>query len=120
MSELHHISNHDLNRYHLAGMTGLERAMVEEHLRYCLHCLRRAEENLRSIREKGREHLGHISTDNLEKYKLGRITEAHAIARIDRHLTECIDCAHRMLAVERFIQLVLQGVVRDDLGIVPW
>jgi hypothetical protein len=114
MSHLHHLSNDDLDRYHFDAIRGPEPAMVEEHLLWCRHCLDRAEENLRSIREKGRAHVGHISTDNLELYQLGHMTDALAIAEIDRHVSACRECADRMLAIDRFISLVRAGVIRRD------
>lgn len=88
--------------------------MIEAHLVSCLHCVRRAEENLRSIRENGRAHLGHISTDDLERYHLGYMTDALTITGIEQHISECRDCADRMLATERFIYLVRTGAIRED------
>ena len=77
--------------------------MIEAHLVSCLHCVRRAEENLRSIREKGRAHLVYISNYHLERYHLGYMTDALTITGIEQHISECRDCADRMLATERFI-----------------
>ncbi len=85
--------------------------MGEEHLLWCFHCQRREEENWRSMQEKRRAHLGHITTDDLELYQLGRMTDAQ-IAGIDHHMSECIDCAHRMLAIEQFVKLVRAGLIR--------
>jgi hypothetical protein len=62
MSELHHISDCDLDRYHCEATTGPELAMLEEHLFWCVSCIGREEE----IREKGRSHVTHTSTDDLE------------------------------------------------------
>ncbi len=111
MSELHHISDGDLDRYHFDAIRGPELAMVEEHLLWCFHCQRREEKNLRCIREKRRADLGHITTDDLELYQLGRMTDDQ-IAGIDHHLSECIDCEHRMLAIDRFVKLVRAGMIR--------
>ena len=107
----HHISADELNRYHLNGNSGPELASIEEHLARCNKCFDRAEENLRSIREKGREHLGRVLTVNLEKYHLGQ-QKSNVALRIRNHLKECSECADRLLAVERFIRLVRSGVIR--------
>ncbi len=48
---------------------------------------------------------------DLELYQLGRMTDAQ-IAGIDLHLSECIDCSHRMLAIDRFVKLLRAGVIR--------
>jgi hypothetical protein len=46
MTQLHHISDGDFARYHFDVMRGLELAMVEEHLLWCLYCLGREAEEL--------------------------------------------------------------------------
>ena len=89
--------------------------MVEEHLLWCHECLDRAEENLQSIRENGREHLGHIATDSLENYLIGRIEAAQAF-QISMHLLECTECTDRLMAVERFITILRSGVIRGAYG----
>ena len=55
---------------------------------------------------------GHISTDDLERYHLGQLQDAPALAGIEQHLSKCRDCADRMLAVERFCHLVWTGVIK--------
>lgn len=109
--ELHHITNHDLDRYSFDAITGLELALIEEHLLWCPDCLNRAEENFRDILEKGRAHLGHISTDDLERYQRGQLNDTPTRAGIEQHVTECQECADRMLAIERFVHLVRTGVI---------
>jgi hypothetical protein len=95
-----------------------ELAIIEEHLLWCHECLDRAEENLRSFRENGREHLGHISTENLERYHLGHL-ELAQVVKINEHTSGCREYADRMTAVKRFILLVRAGVIRGgfDKGI---
>jgi anti-sigma factor RsiW len=112
----HHISNHDLDRYHLARIPEAERALIAEHLLGCRDCHKRAEENLRSIREKGRAHLAHISTDDLERYQRGQLNDGQISAGIEQHVSECRECADRMLAIERFVQLVRAGVIRSEFA----
>jgi hypothetical protein len=114
MSKLHHISDADLDRYHFDAIRGPELAMIEEHLLWCLHCVGREEKNLRNNREKKRAHVGHISTDDLELYHLGNMTDAMAIGGIEQHISECPDCADRMMAIDRFVHLVRAGVIRGD------
>jgi hypothetical protein len=63
---------------------------------------------------KGRAHLDHIATDDLERFHLGQVTDALATAGIEQHLAECRDCADRMLAIDRFIELVRAGEIRRD------
>lgn len=60
--------------------------------------------------------LGHISTDDLERYQFGQLKEAPSLVEIKQHLSECLECADRMLAVERFIRLVRAGVFRGGFG----
>lgn len=52
MTELHHISDSDFRRYQLGEIKGPELTMFKEHLLWCLPCLDRAEQNLRSGRQK--------------------------------------------------------------------
>jgi len=70
---LHHVSDHDLNRYSLVMITGQELALIKEHLRWCLDCLDcldRVEENSHSVREKERAHLmAGLQTSPLEQRK---------------------------------------------------
>ena len=47
MHQLHHLSDADLTRRQLDSITGLELAIVEEHLRWCEYCTDRAGDNLR-------------------------------------------------------------------------
>ena len=72
MDQLHHVSDADLTRRHLDLMTGLELFVIEEHLLWCDYCTDRAGENVRTL-EKGRVHLGHVSTDELELFQAGGI-----------------------------------------------
>ena len=111
MNDLHHISSDDLNRYHFDAIRGPELAMVEEHLLWCLYCLDREEADLRGHRKR-RVHLHHISTYDLELFHLRQMTDAPAIAEIEQHVSECRECADRMLAVERFILSVQAGEIR--------
>jgi len=54
MTELHHISDSDLTRYHFDAIRGPELAMVEEHLLWCLHCADREEISCAVRLERGR------------------------------------------------------------------
>ena len=112
MNELHHISDGDLDRYHFDAIRGPELAMVEEHLLWCLHCQRREEENWRSMREKRRAHLGHITTDDLELYQLGRMTDAADCRNRPSHQQSVATAHDRMLAIEQFVKLVRAGLIR--------
>jgi hypothetical protein len=112
MSKPYHISAHDLNRYHFDAIRGPELAMIEEHLLWCHDCLDRAEADLR-LRRDGQVYAEHISTDGLERYHLGQL-EKGILMEVTEHLAECLDCSHRLLAVERFIQLVRAGAVRGE------
>jgi hypothetical protein len=109
---LHHISSHDLNRYHLSVLGQLELAVIEEHLLWCRDCLARAEEWLNDLRVKGRSHVDHITTDDLERYHLGQLDGEPTLAGIEAHLSHCRECADRMLALNRFIYLVQIGVIK--------
>ncbi len=111
-----HISNHDLDRYHVAWIPEPERALITAHLLGCLDCHKRAEENLRNIWEKGRVHLGHISTDDLERYRRGQLNDGQMSAGIEQHMLECRECADRMLAIEQFVKLVRAGVIRSEFA----
>ena len=109
---LHHISSHDLSRYHLSLMRKPELAVIEEHLLLCRDCITLAEENLCSLRKKGQVHVDHIPTGDLERYHLGQLDGEPTLAVIEEHLSECRDCADRMLALDRFIHLVQTGVMK--------
>ena len=113
MTELHHISDSDFGRYHLDAIRGPELVMIEEHLFWCLDCVHREREICAASERKGLVRMDHISTDDLERYHLDLITEAPTIAEIEQHLSECQECADRKLALERFINLVETGVIRD-------
>ena len=91
--------------------------MIEEHLLWCIDCVGREEEILHCVREKGRDHVDHISTDELGLYHSGDMTDTLAIARIEQHVSECQVCADRTLAIERFISLVRAGVIRNGFDI---
>jgi hypothetical protein len=56
--------------------------------------------------------MDHISTDDLERYHLGRVSDALSVTGIEQHISECRDCADRMLAIERFIYSVRAGVIQ--------
>jgi hypothetical protein len=56
--------------------------------------------------------LGHILTADLERYQLGTLKGSPTPAEIEHHLSECRECADRMLAIERFIRLVGAGALR--------
>ena len=73
MAELHHISDSDLTRYHCDAIRGLELAMVEEHLLSCLYCAGREEKSCATSGRKGAATMNHISTDDLERFHLGRL-----------------------------------------------
>jgi hypothetical protein len=107
-----HISNQDLKRYHLSLIRDPELAVIEEHLVHCRDCLTRAEENLSGPREKGRASMGHLSIRDLERYHLGQFDGGPALVGIEEHLSDCWDCADRMLALDRFIRLVRTGAVK--------
>ena len=109
MRTLHHITDADLNRLQLDLMPSVELYVVEEHLLWCEYCTNRAGENLRRLREKGRAELGHISTDELELFAAGGIDDAVAASRIEEHVRSCLQCADRLLAVQRFVNLVRCG-----------
>jgi hypothetical protein len=83
MSKLHYISDGDLTQYHVDAIRGPELVRIEEHFLWCSYCIGREVKHLRKIREKGRAHMGHISTDELELYHLGLITDAIALAEIE-------------------------------------
>ena len=100
----YHLSSDDLNRYDLGHVRGQELAIIQEHRLWCQECLNRAVENLRSIRKNGREHMGHISMDNLERHHLGQMDTGPTLDAA-KHLSECGLCADRLEAVGRFISL---------------
>ena len=83
MAELHHISDADLTRYHFDAIRGPELAMVEEHLLWCLHCVHREEESCAEFGLKRAAIINHISTDDLERFHLGRLSDAHAVTEIE-------------------------------------
>lgn len=114
MSDLFHISDTDFDRYHFDAIRGPELAMIEEHLLGCFHCQRREEKFCATFGRKGTAMMDHVTTENLELFHLGRVTDALAIAEIEHHISECQECADRMLAIDRFIALVQAGVVRRD------
>jgi len=87
MSELHHLSDFDLNRYHFDAIRGAELAMVEEHLLWCLDCASRAEKSCVSFDWKGAAKMDHISTEDLELYHLGRVSDAHTVTNIEQHIS---------------------------------
>ena len=116
MSELHHISDADFTRRQLDSMTGLELFVVEEHLLWCDYCTERAGENLQDLREKGHAQMGHISTDELEVFLAGGLDDAVAAARIEEHLRACQHCAHRILAIGRFLNMVGAGRMTKGYG----
>ena len=107
-----HISNQDLKRYHLSLIRDPELAVIEEHLACCRDCLTRAEENLSGLREKERASIGHPSIDDLERYHRGQFDGEPTLVDIEEHLSDCWDCADRMLALDRFIHLVRTGGVK--------
>jgi hypothetical protein len=41
MSELHHISDFDFDRYHSGAMRSVEMSMIYEHLLWCRYCVAR-------------------------------------------------------------------------------
>jgi hypothetical protein len=49
--------------------------------------------------------VGHISTDDLERYQRGQLDGDPLRAWIEQHVSECQQCADRMLAIERFVRL---------------
>jgi len=116
MNQLHHITDADLRRRQLDSMTGLELFLVEEHLLWCDYCTNRAGENLRDLREKGHARMGHISTDELEVFLAGGLDDAVAAARIDEHVRACQECADRMLALRRFLNMVSAGRLTKGYG----
>jgi hypothetical protein len=65
---------------------------------------------------KERAHVDHISTDDLERYGGGEITDVLLVARIEEHLAGCQECADRMLAVEKFLTLVRAGFIVTKFG----
>jgi hypothetical protein len=48
MSQLHHLSDGDFDRYHFDAMGALEMDMVEEHLQWCSCCFGREAKKLGS------------------------------------------------------------------------
>ena len=58
--------------------------------------------------------MNHISTEDLERFHLGRLSDPLVVNGIEHHISECRDCADRMLAIERFIRLLLAGVIRGE------
>jgi hypothetical protein len=110
MNALHHISDSDFTRYHFDTIRGQELAIVEEHLLWCLECVRREEE---ICAELERAHMDHISIDDLELYHLGHIADASTIAGIEQHVSECQHCADRTLAIQRFVHLVRDSEIRE-------
>ncbi len=56
--------------------------------------------------------MNHISTEDLERFLSGRVSDALAVTGIEQHLSECQECADRLLAIERFISLVRAGAIR--------
>lgn len=115
MSESYHVSDYDLNRYQLGGLKESELKIIEEHLLWCHPCIERAKENLRSIQEKGRAHLGHATTEDLESYHLGRL-KLKAMVAIRKHAEACQECADRFHCEVRlqaicFCRLIAQGPV---------
>jgi predicted metal-binding protein len=99
MTEPHHITTTDLNRYRLNVITGLELAMMEEHLLWCRQCFERTQENF----ESGESSCGHISVDEMELYHRRQLADEGREAVITSHVSRCQDCADRMLAVQRFL-----------------
>src|SRR3954453_16106058 len=97
MEELHHISDSDLNRYHFDTIRGPELAMIEEHLRWCLHCAGREEISCAESGWKGTAEMEHVSTEDLERFHLGRVSDPQAVVSIEHHISECRECADRGL-----------------------
>jgi hypothetical protein len=54
----------------------------------------------------------HVTTNDLELYRLCQMTDSLAIAVVEEHILGCLDCADRLLAIGRFICLVRAGLVR--------
>ena len=55
---------------------------------------------------------GHVTTNSLELYVLGRLGVRHQ-RKVFHHLTWCLECNDRLLAVKHFIDLVRAGAVVD-------
>ena len=55
--------------------------------------------------------MDHISTNDLERYYLCEMADDALVVRINQHLSECRECADRMLATERFIRSVRAGTI---------
>lgn len=54
----------------------------------------------------------HISSDDLERYCLNRVTDGPELAVIQEHLLQCQHCVDRAEALNQFIALARAGVVR--------
>jgi hypothetical protein len=119
MSDLYHISDYDLDRYHCDSIRGPELAMIEEHLLSCVHCADREERLCAAFGCKGMVKMDHITTDDLERFQLGRIADAQAVIGIERHISKCQECADRMMAIERFLFLVRAGKFRGGFDAGP-
>jgi hypothetical protein len=115
MSERHHISDCDFDRYHFDAVRGLELAVIEEHLLWCFHCQRREEENLAQHpgETAGTSHGPHLDRRS-GTLQVGSHDRRPGPAGIEQHMSECQQCADRMLAIDRFISLVRAGVIRRD------
>jgi hypothetical protein len=58
--------------------------MVEEHLLWCLHCVHREEESCAAFGRKKAAHMNHISTEDLERFLSGRVSDALAVTGIEQ------------------------------------
>ena len=55
----------------------------------------------------------HISTDELELFLAGEITDAVAVVRIEQHVRVCQECADRVVALEHFLKLMRTGLLPE-------
>ena len=60
--------------------------------------------------------MGHVLSDDLERYCLGIVGESEC-STIEQHLLWCRDCLDVMEAVERFVRLVWSGIIRGSFEV---